>query len=227
MTGRASTGRQRIALGDPPGNLHGFPSTDYRAGATVVRAHRAAFGPWWFSTDGSGRFDLPPGAGGTCYLATTACTALREALGPRLSRALVIPHDELAPRCVSHLALPHAVHAADTATTDAARFGVTREISASQSYDLPHAWAAALSAAGFEGIAYEGRFDPGRNAECLALFSHTAGAATYPTDLHPRPAVDVAISCGIPVAAAPARAALTVVTPPGPGSGRRTPWRPS
>lgn len=32
--------------------------------------HRGEYGAWWFSSDGSGRFDLAP-PDGVCYLAET------------------------------------------------------------------------------------------------------------------------------------------------------------
>lgn len=49
----------------------------------MVRVCQAAQDTWWFSADGSGRFDLTPPYG-TCYLATDAYAAIREAtrLGP-------------------------------------------------------------------------------------------------------------------------------------------------
>ena len=49
----------------------------------MARVCQAAQDTWWFSADGSGRFDLTPPYG-TCYLATDAYAAIREAtrLGP-------------------------------------------------------------------------------------------------------------------------------------------------
>lgn len=64
-----------------PGDLSGFPAVP--PPARLVRVCRAARATWWFSADGSGRFDLNPPEG-TCYLATDAYAAIREAtrLGP-------------------------------------------------------------------------------------------------------------------------------------------------
>ncbi|HEY3140297.1 MAG TPA: hypothetical protein VGJ86_04170, partial [Acidimicrobiales bacterium] len=46
--------------------------------ARLVRVCRRGRDTWWFSSDGSGRFDLAP-PHGTCYLATDPIGALREA----------------------------------------------------------------------------------------------------------------------------------------------------
>lgn len=178
------------------------------------RAHGRNRNPWWFSSDMSGRFDLPPESGGTCYLARDRCTALREALGARLSRAVVVPEIECDRRRISRLSLPWSVHAADTATEEAAGYGVTREMSASAEYGLTQRWALRLREDGFGAISYEGRFNPARDAECLALFSDTPGQATCAEDPDPQAATEVAVDCGIRIAAPPSRAALTVTRPP-------------
>lgn len=52
-------------LGEP-GDLTGFPAA--AAPKRLVRVCRAENGTWWFSSDGSGRFDLDPPEG-TCYFA--------------------------------------------------------------------------------------------------------------------------------------------------------------
>lgn len=69
-----------VSLGDP-GDLRGFPATS--PPSRLVRVCRAGSSTCWYSSDGSGRFDLRPPEG-TCYLATDAYAAIREAsrLGP-------------------------------------------------------------------------------------------------------------------------------------------------
>jgi hypothetical protein len=68
-----------------PGDLTGFPMT--RSPQRLHRVCRAGKGTWWFSSDLAGRFDLRPPEG-TCYFATDANGAIREAsrLGPSLRR---------------------------------------------------------------------------------------------------------------------------------------------
>lgn len=55
-------------LGPPPGDLSSFPSFQLIAARRVYRIFHRDHLPWWFSSDGSGRFDLAI-PGGTCYLA--------------------------------------------------------------------------------------------------------------------------------------------------------------
>lgn len=50
-------------------SLERFPRRTLRGDRTVVRVHRASLGPWWFSSDGSGRFDPTGGEVGACYVA--------------------------------------------------------------------------------------------------------------------------------------------------------------
>lgn len=50
-----------------PGDLTGFPWA--HPPATLHRVCRQENGTWWFSSDGSGRFDLGPPEG-TCYFST-------------------------------------------------------------------------------------------------------------------------------------------------------------
>ena len=55
--------------------LRGF---DLRPSRRLARIHRRGRNPWWFSSDGSGRFDLEPGRG-TCDLAEDPLGAFVEA----------------------------------------------------------------------------------------------------------------------------------------------------
>jgi hypothetical protein len=207
--------RQGIALGSPDRDLSDFPVRAYPDDEVIYRAHGVDWGPWWFSSDMSGRFDLPAHVGGTCYLAGHPRTALRESLGQKLSQARVVPMEEIQARRVSKLTPPCAIRAANTIHADAGNYGVTRKISGFGKYEVTQRWALRFHEYGFAGITYEGRFDPARDAECLALFDRRAGAASYPEDPNPRPGLEVAKECGIRVAGAPARTSLTVQQPPG------------
>ena len=164
--------RARVSLRPPPSEpreLRGFPRRHVDPETPVYRVVRRGVGPWWFSSDGSGRFDLEAPEG-TCYLATNAVGALLEVLGPELAGARAIGHDLLAEREVRELRLPRRVRLADTASRRAVSFGITAELTTIVPYDLPRAWARALAAIGFDGIRNSVRHDPESRPEGIALF---------------------------------------------------------
>jgi hypothetical protein len=69
--------RQTPSIGLPPpaDDLVDFPVWHVHAGTVLCRVTSVGLGPWWFSTGGHGRFDLPPPRG-TCYLADDEMGAL-------------------------------------------------------------------------------------------------------------------------------------------------------
>ncbi|MGH9113484.1 MAG: RES family NAD+ phosphorylase, partial [Acidimicrobiales bacterium] len=158
--------RQAVALGLPPGPeaLARFPVWHVHGGTTLYRVTTSGFGPWWFSSDGAGRFDLVPPRG-TCYLADDDLGALLEVLGPvRMVSATWAKRFS-----VWQLALPDQCRAADSTVRAARGFGVTAELATVTPYELPQRWAAAFSAAGYQGVRYRVRHDPG-GSRALALF---------------------------------------------------------
>jgi hypothetical protein len=158
--------------------LDGFPSLRL-SGATPYRIHRAGRSPWWFSSDGTGRFDLPPGSGrGTCYLAEEPVGCFLEVF----RFWSLVPEAELATRRIACLGLP-PVLLADCTSGLCREFGLTGEIHSTPDYAQTQAWAAAFEAAGFDGIRYLLRHDPGQHLTGVALFG-PAGAASWP---HLRP----------------------------------------
>lgn len=175
----------------------------------LFRAHRDANGPWWFSSNGNGRFDLI-GKQGTCYLADSPEAALRESLG-RVVEAGVVDIAELADRVISNVAVSKAMSLADTTSAKAANHGITREISTITPYDLPKAWAAAWADVGFDGIRYAGRFSTSPTHRCYALFG-PAGESSEEADPAPIPAATVAATAGIRAVNRPAT--VTIVPPP-------------
>ena len=174
----ALTERARVALRRPDSrrNLSRFPIRRWPRAVEVWRAHSVSFGVWWFSSDMSGRFDLAT-PNGTCYLASDAAVALRERLGERLLSHGFAMRTALMECLVTHLAHPDGKagpKTADLAHERAVDFGVSREIHATQRYDLTQGWAAALHAAGFGALCYQPRFSTSRDAEAYALFGHAA-----------------------------------------------------
>lgn len=172
--------RANIALGEPPANLRGFPTTTING--DWFRAHHVANGPWWFAHDGEGRFDLPA-PHGTCYLASHPAAAVRERLGETLVAAGTISGAQADHMVVS--SLPVTTTAADTTVQKAAQFGITRELSTVTPYDLPQRWAVALHTAGHGGLRYWPRFSPGPSYRALGLFDDAGADPARPSDPSP------------------------------------------
>jgi len=154
--------------------LEGFPSLRL-AGAKLHRIHRAGQCPWWFSSDGSGRFDLPAAGGrGTCYLAEEAVGCFLEVF----RRWTLVPEAEVETRRVAHLELP-PTQLADCSSSLCREFGLTGELHSTPDYALTQAWAAGFANAGFDGIHYLLRHDPGQRLVGVALFG-PAGEPPWP-----------------------------------------------
>src|SRR5262245_49199936 len=140
-------------LGAPPADLRDFPVATVAAGTPLLRVHRELNHPWWFSRDGSGRFDLvnlPEGQGGTCYLAETELGGFLEVFRD----LALIARAEADGRRVSTLVLDEQLRLADCTTSEARQFGVTAAIHSTDDYDLTHAWARAWALEGFHGVRY-------------------------------------------------------------------------
>lgn len=202
--------RELPALGRPPTSLVGFPRWSLTPTRPLYRAHRRDLTPWWFYSDLSGRFDLIE-PDGTCYLASTAATALRERWGDRLIRAGRIGAAEADRTVLSRVRVPDARSLADSCSSRAALFGLTRELGTLTPYSLPQTWAAAFARAGCGGIRYESRFSTGPRDLAYAVFG-PAGIADLSSDEHPVDGRAAANSAGISVLVAPF--SLRTVVPP-------------
>lgn len=165
-----SRGRETVSLRPPPADpeaLRGFPRKTLTTTDDLFRVARRGRSPWWFSSSGAGRFDLPP-PDGTCYLAADELGALLEAVGPGRAGGAVTT-EFLAARRLWRLRAPAERSLGDLTARRARGFGITAEIGTLVPYDLPRAWAAQLRAAGCEGLAYWLRHDPARG-EGIAIF---------------------------------------------------------
>jgi hypothetical protein len=191
-----------VTLGEP-GDLTGFPSV--APPKRMVRVCEAAQDTWWFSADGSGRFDLTP-PHGTCYLATDVYAAIREAtrLGP-VSTMWVQARElrEVAPPD------PTARLAATTRQA-AGRHGVTTELATIVPYDLPRRWATAFHAHGFDGIRHQLRHDQRARPSGIALFGPT-GAGSHHNGRQTTLTAAAVEATGVPVLPPPHSTALTVL----------------
>lgn len=190
--------------------LENFPKFTLKISKSLFRAHRKANGPWWFSSDGTGRFDLTTGGKGTCYLADVAAAALREALGESLVKAGVIEFAELDARVVSALKVERPFSLADTTSPKAANHGITKEIS-TVGYAVPQAWARAWAYKGMNGVRYSGRFSTAHKDRCYALFG-SAGASSALVDPAPLAAATVAAGAGMRIVNRPT--SVTIIQPP-------------
>ncbi len=191
------------SLREPPNDLGGFPFS--RVPAELVRVCRSGRGTWWFSSDGSGRFDLVPPAG-TCYLATDAYAAVREAsrLGP-VTPAWVAARD------LRRVAPPDPeARLAATTHRAAGRFGVTTELATVLPHALPRRWAAAFRSLGFAGVRHDLRHDPRARPSGVALFGR-AGATRRDDGERQRLTPAMATECGVEVLPPPRAAELTMV----------------
>ncbi|WP_300676155.1 RES domain-containing protein [Nocardioides sp.] len=204
MTGE----RTDIALRAPATDLTTFPSCE--VAGHWHRAHTATREPWWFSHDGSGRFDLSTPAG-TCYLAADVQSAVLERLGPTLAAAAMISGTQADAMVVSTLTLGPTRAADGTDTRAATAFGITREIGTVTPYGRAQEWSHALHRAGFEALRYWPRFSLGADQTALALFGAAGADDTRPLDAAPMTGRSAARRAGIDVLDPPR--SVTTVTP--------------
>lgn len=166
---------------DDPTALAGFPTTR----RLPRELHRISehTGTWWYSSrqGGGGRFDLPLPEG-TCYLADDLEAALAEKLLRRPKK--VVPAERLRELLHSRVTLLRPLDLANLTSTRATGFGINAEIHSTLDYGKPQAWAESLRRAGFRGLRYAARSDPGLHARCVALFGRAGLHARAPAGLH-------------------------------------------
>lgn len=164
-------------------------------------------GCWFFSGLPSrhgpgGRFDLVKPRG-TCYWATSELGAARERLG---RPGDLIADDEIDGAVVSRSSFdPGGL--ADLTDTDAARRGVTAELSAATPYVVTQRWAAAFSHAGFDGVHYRARFSTD-NSRVVALFGQAGSNERMSRVENSRSVAEVLVDAGYTVLARPHTADL-------------------
>ena len=153
------------SLAGPPGDLSGFPAHQLAPGQVLARIHRADRKSGFYSSDGSGRFDLPLPQG-TCYLGEEPLASFVEVF----REAAVVAEVLVNAKVLSLIQLREEARLADVAAPRSRPFGVTGEIHTSTAYGITQAWAAALHRAGFNGIRYLVRHDPSQSLTGIALF---------------------------------------------------------
>jgi len=183
----------RSSLAHPPGDLGGFPVYHLRSTHTVARIHRADRQACFYSSEGSGRFDLAAPYG-TCYFGDDPLASFVEVFG----EAAVVAEPLVVAKELSLLRPRSEVALADVAHPRSRRFGITGEIHTTTDYEVTQAWAAALQRAGFDGIRYRVRHDPAQDLVGLALFGPAGGQddALVTVERSPIPAALVAAAWG-------------------------------
>ena len=161
-------------LGLPPEDLTRFPAIEVDRRRSLYRIHRSDVSPWWFSGDGTGRFDLRDGRG-SCYLAVTPVGAFIEVFRV----GTVIPEAEVEARSLSSLVPPARTRLADCTVSASRKFGITGAIDTQPDYTAPQAWAEAFAASGFSGIRYRLSHDPAQRELGIVLFG-AAGEQSLP-----------------------------------------------
>ena len=209
------TVRSRVVQGAPAAIDESFPTIRLRR-TLWFRAHLNRPGPdrgcWHYASRGTsatsntgGRFDLVSPRG-TCYFAATELAAARERLG---RPGNVVSADEVTNRIVTKVRC-HLAPIANLLDIDAARHGVTRELTSAVPYTMSQQWAEAFDAVGFAGIHYQPRFSTD-DVSALAVFGHGGVPKPLPPIIASRPMADVLREHGYVVLDSPSIDALGTI----------------
>ena len=144
-----------------------FPARSWRRGRPLARIHREGQSPWWFSNDGSGRFD-PVGIPdtGACYLAATELGAFVEVF----RTPTTIAEDDIESRRLSVVTLGRELRLADLCSRRALTYNVTADVGAAGDYGVSQQFAVEALGAGFAGVRWWLRHDPAQRLVGIALF---------------------------------------------------------
>jgi hypothetical protein len=146
--------------------LTSFPRRTLRGDAELFRIHRRGQDAWWFSSDGTGRFD-PIGSGmGACYFATDPLGAWVEVFRDNL----LLDDAEVHARSLGRVRLGRDARLADVTSRRALQFGVTASLGAGRDYSESQAFAVRAATAGFAGVRYFVRHDPAQKLYGIAIF---------------------------------------------------------
>jgi hypothetical protein len=148
----------------------------WRSRRRLFRIHRGAHGPWWFSADGTGRFDPVHVDGlGACYLAEEPLGAFVEVFRTRI----LLEESEIETRVLTQVQFGRDLWLADACAREALSYGVTAQLGADGDYSLAQDFASSAARAGFQGVRWCVRHDPAQQLAAIALFG-PAGGPTRP-----------------------------------------------
>lgn len=152
----------------PPSDLSGFPGREFTG--ALFRIHGDGHHPGYFSSTGSGRFDLVSVADvGTCYVASTEAGAFVEVFGD----LRVVPASLVDSKRISQASVNEKLRLADVTDPHViGQYGLGQEMSANLDYAPTQEWAHAFYAGGFDGIWYSSRHDPAGESRSVAIFGH-------------------------------------------------------
>jgi hypothetical protein len=171
----STRGKRRVSAPASGLDVRYFPAAVLPAGTQLYRIHREGFDPWWFSHDGSQRFDLPR-PWGACYVAQAPVGAFLETL----TRLVIIPAADVAIRRLATITLTQELRLADCQDPAAASYGVTATTSAGYPYEREsHPWARRFWRAGFDGVRYGAAHHPALAETSYALFGRSDQATSY------------------------------------------------
>lgn len=153
-----------------------FPRRTLKGATEIYRIHGTETRPWWFSADGSGRFD-PVGTGlGACYLAERPLGAWIEVFRPRM----LLAEPEVQQRALFSVRLGRDLKLADLTSRRALQFGAAASLGADEDHGPSQAFAPQAAAAGVDGLRYLVRHDPAQQLYGIALFSDPSAATHDP-----------------------------------------------
>lgn len=146
--------------------LKRFPRRKLRGDAELYRIHRRRRSAWWFSSDGTGRFDPVDTGMGACYLAEKPLGAWIEVF----RREMVLSELAVRERALARLKSGRGLRLADLTSRRALQFGATVSLGANEDYSASQEFAIQSLQDGFAGIRYFLRHDPAQRLYGVALF---------------------------------------------------------
>jgi hypothetical protein len=169
--------------------LRRFPCRTLQTHNVLFGIHKAINTPWFFSTDGSGRFDLTAvPCTGTCYFAEQPLGAFVEVF-----RDIgIIAHTDVLARRQTAFSPSIPIRLANCAASKAHQFGITAAIHSTPDYQQTQAWALAFQRAGFEGVRYLLSHDPRQKLVGVAIFGSAPFAGTLATAAIPQVVINEA-----------------------------------
>jgi RES domain-containing protein len=153
----------------------GFPGRTLKGSREIYRIHRVETGAWWFSSDGSGRFDPLGTRLGACYLAEQPLGAWIEVF----RRRMLLAEAEVLRRVLLSVKLGRDLKLADLTSRRALQFDVTASLGANEGYVASQALAARAVQAGFDGLRYLVRHDPAQRLYGIALFAEPGASSDH------------------------------------------------
>jgi RES domain len=154
-------------LDRPTRPLRRFPSLV--VDGLLWRVHRSERNPGWWSSDGSGRFDLSA-PHGTLYAARQQLTGLLEAIGHADAATSFVTRGFLSERSITTFVV-EPVRLANLSDRRVGPMGVSNSITTTGDYGRCQQWAEAWhDDLNFDGVRWRSRFDPATRSNSVALF---------------------------------------------------------